>query len=886
MKKTLTPEELRWTLPLADFTSADLMPKEKDRHGRPGALGQERALAALELGLGLRERGFNIFVVGASGTGRTSTVRELLEEKARGEPAAADIILLYNFADRDRPLAINVPPGAGPGIKKRYDTFVEKMLVALEKAFEADGYIDRRSALDQGHQEKTDGLLEPIEQTAQEGGFILSRTGAALTLSVADEEGNPLSEEAYEALSDDEKSDLETSATGLQAGLEDALRKIRMLEKETDEAIERLARETAASVLDPLVDELQLELRGTSVRVIEHLDEVKKDILDRLRRLVPESFAVEDGGEEPAEPRTVKRLSEEEEEGDRDEPALLRYRVNVFVTQNAKHGAPVVLETLPTLSNLIGRIEHKVRSGETSTDFTRIKAGALYRANGGYLLLHASDLLRDPTAWEGIKRALKNRQIELDDPGEPGRMVSMASLRPEPVKLSLKIVLVGTPELYYSLSRGDPDFSKLFKVKVDFETEMARNTDRLRHYMRFLAGLSAEENLLPLSLDGAGRVLEHAARLCDDQDKLTTRFGDIADLVREASFYAQKEKATEVHRTHVKRALSARAEREGFIELKMRDDIAQRRINIQTSGSVVGQVNGLTVIDLGSYAFGMPARITCRVGAGKGEIIDIERETELGGPIHTKGTMILKGILLDRFGQDAPLCLQAVLCMEQSYSDIDGDSASMAESCALLSALTGVPLRQDVALTGSIDQLGTAQAVGGVNEKIEGFFRVCQARDPDAFNEVVIPRSNVRDLMLDEEIVDAVRAGRFKVTAIENLEDALEILTGMPFEQAPGSKQPGLKQLAIAALEKFAHVQAMTNAIAYAPRALSQRVTKTVAKPKAVVRPKTATKKIAAKKIAAKKATAKKKKTTAKKTTAKKIVPTTTPTAARAARSR
>jgi len=827
MKKTLTPAELRWTLPLADFTAADLSPKEKDRHGRPGALGQERALAALELGLGLRERGFNIFVVGASGTGRTSTVRELLEEKARGEPAPADIVLLYNFTDRDRPLAVNVPPGQGPGIKKRYDTFVEKMLVALEKAFEADAYVDRRSALDQTHQEKTDGLLEPIEATAAESGFLLSRTGAALTLSVADEEGTPLSEEAYEALTDDEKTELETAATGLQAGLEDALRKIRLLEKETDEAIERLARETAASVIDPLIDELKLELRGTSTRVIEHLDEVKKDILDRLRRLVPESHAIEEGGEESqAEPRTVKRLSEEEEEGDRDEPALLRYRVNVFVTQSAKQGAPVVLETLPTLSNLIGRIEHKVRSGETSTDFTRIKAGALYRANGGYLLLHASDLLRDPAAWEGIKRALKNRQIELDDPGEPGRMVSMASLRPEPVKLSLKIVLVGTPELYYSLSRGDPDFSKLFKIKVDFETEMARNTERLRHYMRFLAGLSAEENLLPLSLDGAGRVLEHAARLCDDQDKLTTRFGDIADLVREASFYAHKDSATEVGREHVKRALSARAEREGFIELKMRDDIAQRRINIQTSGNVVGQVNGLTVIDLGSYAFGMPARITCRVGAGKGEIVDIERETELGGPIHTKGTMILKGILLDRFGQDAPMCLQAVLCMEQSYSDIDGDSASMAETCALMSALTGVPLRQDVAMTGSIDQLGAAQAVGGVNEKIEGFFRVCQARDTEGFNEVLIPKSNVRDLMLDEEIVEAVAAGRFKVTAIESLEDALEILTGVPFDQAPRSKKPGLKQLAIAQLEKFAQVQAMTNAIAYAPRSTTKAPTK------------------------------------------------------------
>lgn len=817
-KKTLSPADLRWRLPVEDFSDGDLSLKEEDRHGRPGALGQERALHALELGLGIRERGFNIFVVGASGTGRTSTVRELLEEKAKQEPAPADIILLYNFADRDRPHAVPLAAGQGPGVKKRYDTFVEKMLLALEKAFESDSYIDRRSKLDQSHQEKTDALLETTDAAAQERGFILSRTGSALTLSVADEEGNPLSEEAYEALTDEQKAELEVAATELQAGLEDALRKIRALEKETDEAIETLARETAQQVVHPLVEEMKVDVGALSPRVLAHLDEVERDILDRLRRLAPESHAIENGGEEAqAEPRPAKRLSEEEEEGDRDEPALLRYRVNVLVAQNPKAGAPVVLETLPSLSNLIGRIEHKMRSGESSTDFTRIKAGALYRANGGYLLLHANDLLRDPTAWEGLKRALKNRQIELDDPGEPGRMVSVVSLRPEPVKLSIKIVLVGTPELYYSLSRGDPDFSKLFKVKVDFDIEMERSHERIQHYMRFLAGLSHEEKLLPLTIEGAGRVLEHAARLCDDQNKLTTRFGEIADLVREASFFASKESAKSVDRSHVKRALQARADREGFIELRMREDIAHRRIRIETGGRVVGQVNGLTVIDLGSYAFGMPVRITCRTGAGRGEIIDIERETELGGPIHTKGTMILRGILLERFGNDTPLCLQATLCMEQSYSDIDGDSASMAETCALLSSLATIPVRQDVAMTGSIDQSGHAQAVGGVNEKIEGFFRVCQACDPKGSHEVMIPASNARDLMLDEEVRDACAAGTFKITTVETLEDAFEVLTGEAW--APAGR-PGMHQKIAVALERLAEVQSISNALPRAPRPL------------------------------------------------------------------
>lgn len=834
MKKTLKPDALRWSLPIEEFTNGDLSLKEEERHGRPGALGQERALQALELGLGIRERGFNIFVVGASGTGRTSTVRELLEERARSEPKPCDVVLLYNFSDRDRPHAVSLPAGQGPGVKKRYETFVDKMLHALEKAFESDSYTDRRGQLDKSHQEKTDALLEEIDGAAQERGFILARTGAALTLSVADEEGNSLSEEAYEALTEEQKAELEVAAAELQSGLEDALRKIRALEKETDEAIETLARETAVQVVHPLVEEIKVDIGGLSTRVLTHLDDVETDILDRLRRLAPESHAIEHGGEEAqAEPRSAKRLTEEEEEGDRDEPALLRYRVNVLVTQSTDaraNGAPVVLETLPSLSNLIGRIEHRVRSGESSTDFTRIKAGALYRANGGYLLLHANDILRDPAAWEGLKRALKNRQIELDDPGEPGRMVSVASLRPEPVKLSIKICLVGTPELYYSLSRGDPDFSKLFKVKVDFDIEMERSKERVLHYLRFLSGLSAEEKLLPLSLDGASRVLEHAARLCDDQNKLTTRFGEIADLVREASFFATKEGSKKVERYHVKRALLARAEREGFIELRMREDISAQRIRIQTTGAVTGQINGLTVIDLGSYAFGMPVRITCKTGAGRGDIIDIERETELGGPIHTKGTMIMKGILLDRFGKNTPLCLQAILCMEQSYSEIDGDSASLAETCALFSSLANVPLRQDVAMTGSVDQAGNAQAVGGVNEKIEGFFRVCEARDPLGKHEVLIPWSNARDLMLDEEVVDACRAGRFTITTVDTVEDALEALTGVPWTST--KKIVGIYDRTLQALESLARVQAIANSRPPLPAKTPSKKLAQAAKPK------------------------------------------------------
>lgn len=806
MIRDLSPDELRWTLDESTLPTPDAGMADDERHGRPGAMGQERALTALELGLGIKERGFNIFVVGASGTGRTSTVRQLLKERAAEEPTPDDVVLLYNFDDRDRPLAVCLPPGEGPRVKKLYESFVETMLPELEKAFESDRYIQERQELDQHHQERTDELLAGVEQEARQAGFVLSRSGTALTLAVADADGRALSEEAFEALSPEEKQALEERAEKLQGRLEDALRKVRVLERETEEKLDKMARATADAVLAPLIEEAKAQLKDRP-RLLRHLDQCREDVLNRLRRLVPEDSPMDDGNGEPGQPPPShrRRLWEEEDDGDRDEPALLRYRVNVLVTRAKTEGAPVVTETHPTTSNLLGRIEHRPRGNDTVTDHTRIKAGALYRANGGYLLLHAQDLLRDPAAWEGLKRALKNREIELDDPGEPGRMVSVASLRPEPVPLSVKVCLIGTPDLYYALSRGDPDFGKLFKVKVDFDVEMERSPDRIRHYLRFIKGLAHEEKLLPLAPGGAARVIEHAARISHNQDKLTTRFGWIADLVREASFFATRDGAQAIERRHVRQALDARAEREGFLELRMREDIILGRMNVETSGAVVGQTNGLTVIDLGSYSFGVPARITARVGAGRGEIVDIEREVELGGPIHTKGTLILKGLLIDRFGRHTPLQLSGTLCIEQSYSDIDGDSASLAEACALLSALAEVPVRQDVAMTGAIDQRGRVQAVGGVNEKVEGFFRVCRAMDPTIKREVLIPAANAVDLMLHEDVVEAARQGLFQVRAVETIEDALYVLTGRHWDRGRNC----LRDTILKNLEQLAAVQAL-----------------------------------------------------------------------------
>ncbi len=797
MVKALAPGQLRWTVNDASLDIAALEKHKDDLTGKPGALGQERALAALELGLGIRQRGYNIFVVGASGTGRTSTLRTVLDEQARTDPVPDDVILVYNFEDRDRPHTLCVPPGEGPGIRRRYETLVEKMIAELEKAFESETFLSQRQDLERAHDERADENLQDIEAEAKAAGFLLTRAQGSLSLGVADAAGNPMGEEEYEQLTAEQKQAYEEAAEGLQGGLEDALRKIRVVERETDEELEALSRATAAEAIDPLFAEAESDLSAHPA-LVDHLARAKADVLDRLRRLVPSDVPEQEQDGPERATTHQRRLIEEELDLGHDEPALLRYRVNVLVTRDKDGGAPVVVETHPTASKLIGRIVHKTRGGEATTDHTRIKAGALFFANGGYLILQAQDLFREPTAWEGLKRALKNHSLELDDPGEPGRMLTMENLRPEPLPLAVKVCLIGTPDLYYALARTDPDFNKLFKVKVDFDLEMDRSPERVGNYLRFLVGLAHEEGLLPLDTSGAGRLIEHAARVSQNRGRLTTRFGWIADLVREASFFAKKAGAERITRAHVKTALDARAEREGFLELRMHEDIADNRVRIDTAGEVVGQANGLTVIDLGSYQFGTPARITCRVGAGKGELVDIERETELGGPIHTKGTMILRGILLDRFGQEGPLKLSASVCIEQSYSDIDGDSASLAECCALFSALADVPLAQKYAMTGSIDQRGQVQAVGGVNEKIEGFFRATSQRDEKGPYGVLIPVSNLQDLMLDEEVVAAADDGRFSVHAVATLEEALEHLTGMPWET--------LRERAAHTLERFADI--------------------------------------------------------------------------------
>lgn len=799
MIRYLALEELRWRF--SDFATARhiLDQRRTKKTGRIGAVAQDRALSALELGLGIKQRGYNIFVVGASGTGRTSTIEKLLADRASKELTPDDVVLLYNFSDKDRPLSVVLPSSLGPKLKKSYESLIEKVINHLEKAFEADSYILSRQVIQDECREKTDQSLKEIENEATENSFVLSHTGAAITLTPANKKGEALTEEEFDKLTDKEKQKLEQSAEKLEARLEESMRKVRIAEKESEDAFEELERETARQAIESIFESLRSTWKGQK-RIVTHLNLIEEDILNRIRRFIhDDKNNNSENGEATSQGQLKRKTLEDDEDNEYDEPLFTRYRVNVLVTHSKDAGAPVVFETHPTASNIIGRIEQRIRAGETITDFTRIRAGALYRANGGFLILEAQELLRDPGAWEGLKRALKNREIELDDPGEPGRMVSLASLRPEPVPLNLKVILIGTPEIYYALARNDPDFQTLFKVKADFDLEVDRSDDNLMRYVSFINALCSEEELLKLSPEGAGSVIEHAVRLSGSKHKITCRLGEIADLLRESNFWARKDKSKKIEPVHIQAALKAKSEREGFVETQILDEVKSGKIIIETSNKVIGQANALTVVEVGNYEFGIPLRITCQTGCGKGEIIDIEREAEQSGSFHSKGRLIIRGLLSNLFGRTLPFAFHATLCMEQTYSEVDGDSASMAEACTLLSALAQAPLDQRFAMTGAIDQMGNIQAVGGVNQKIEGFFKVCQEKKSKEIHGVLIPAKNIPDIMINEEVLNAAKEGKFNIISVDTIADAMEVLTGIGWD----GDQKSIKARTMATLKHF-----------------------------------------------------------------------------------
>ena len=751
-------DKLRWSCDpaLFDFETTEQLPDLDD------AIGQKRAMRSIEFGLGMEETGFNLYISGETGTGRNSTIRGILKKRARNEPQPCDWVYVYNFKDNNSAVSLSLPAGKGSQLSTDMKELIEAFKTDIPKALESKEYEVRRSEILEAYQEKNNELFQGLEKSAEEHGFALQRTVSGLVV-VPQKDGNNYTQEEYEALSDEDRDKLEQIGKELTENLNDVLRQVRDSEKFTKEALSQADRDLGMSCLGHRLEPLREQYAGLD-KVSAYLDAVQEDILLNLEDFKPQS-------QQPQIPGL--KLP-------RQEPTFERYEVNILVDNKETEGAPVIFESNPTYNNLFGRIEHVMQYGGTAvTDFTRIRSGALHRANGGYLVIDAREVLINPFVWDSLKRCIRTGEIRIEDVLEQYRFMTMVTLKPEPVQLQTKIVLIGTPWIYYLLFYLDPDYRKFFKVKAEFDSHVARSPEIMRDYALFVATKCRCEKLLHFDRRGMAAMLEHTARMVEDQHKLSSQFMEIADFIREASYWARKDGHAIVTDSDVLRAAEEKLYRVNRIEERLQELYEDGTILVDTDGAVAGQINGLSVIGLGDHTFGRPSRITAQVYTGQAGMVNIEREVKLSGPIHDKGVMILTGYLGGTFAVERPLSLSASICFEQSYDGIEGDSASSTELYALLSALANVPIKQGIAVTGSVNQRGIIQPIGGVNFKIEGFFAVCKSKGLNGLQGVLIPKTNERHLMLNNEVVEAVREGRFHIWSVETIEQGIEILTGM-----------------------------------------------------------------------------------------------------------
>ncbi len=727
-------------------------------------IGQERALRSIEFGLGVNNHNYNIFVLGESGTGKDTTIKDIIAEKAKGEPVPDDWCYVYNFADPDAPRALNLPPGKGSEMTVDMDELIEALRRDIPKVFESKDYEKHRDEIFEGQQERTRALFFRLEQKANEKGLILKKTVSGLALVPA-RDGKALGHEEFDALPQAKKSAMEEDLRIFQDKLSDAIREARAIEKEAKERMNALDREVVQYVVNPLIHEL-MDKFGEIKGIPEFLEEVKEDILKSI-----DDFRPKEEMQIPA--LAALRFP-------RQEPTFERYKIDLIVNNKDIVGAPVVFETNPTYYNLFGRMEYRIQFGVATTDFTMIKGGSIHKANGGYLIVNALDVLRNIFVYDSIKRMIKNSEVRIEDVWEQYRLISSSTLKPAPIPVDIKIVLIGEPMIYYILYNLDNEYRKLFKVKADFDNVMPRDENNVLKYAHFVATRCKSEGLLPFDRSGVASAVEYGCRLAGDQEKLSTRFNDVKNVVVEASYWAGVEGRKVVTASHVERALKEMTYRVSKIEDKLREYITEDTIMVDTEGKTVGQVNGIAVLDPGDYAFGKPSRITARTYMGDSGIFNIEREVKMSGRIHNKALLILTSFLGERFSQKFPLTFSASVCFEQLYEEIEGDSATCTEVYAILSSLSDAPIDQGIAVTGSMNQKGEVQPIGGVNEKIEGFFEVCKAKGLTGRQGVIIPRRNVKNLMLKKEVVEAVRDGKFRVYPISMVDEGLEILTGMP----------------------------------------------------------------------------------------------------------
>lgn len=756
----LKPGQLRWTCDPAKLrfeTTAEL----KDL---TGPIGQDRAVAAMDFGVRITSEGYNILVVGPPGTGRGSMARAVLERVASSLPSGDDWCYVHNFEDPNEPRAIRLPAGTAVQFRQDMVELVEDVQRALAAAFDGEEYDERRDAALKAFRDERQAEFEAFEADATAAGMIMGRGPAGLMVAPG-KDGEVITPQEYAELPAEERKELDRRREELQERLNELLRRQQRKEKDARAQVKALNREVARFAVGHLFEELQTRYAEQD-KVPEHLKHIYDDIVDNVDTL---RATEEEGGQQLPIALPFAR----------QDNLYARYGVNVLLSCEPCNGAPVVYEPNPTIDNLTGQIEHRTVMGALVTDYTMLRPGALHRANGGFLLLDAEAVLTRPYAWEALKRALTNRQVRMESLADQLRFMSTVTLEPEPIPLDVKVVLLGSPYTHYLLSSYDDEFRKLFKVTADFGTTTPRSAVVVKQLARFIATRCREEGLPHFDAEATALIIEEAARLAADQSRFTTRFLDVADLVREAAYWCRQARRDLVKAEDVRRALREAVHRSNRVEERLQELVERGQIQLSLEGTAVGQVNGLSVVQLGDYAFGRPTRITARTYVGRSGVTQIDREARLTGRIHDKGMLILSGFLGARYGRKRSLALAASITFEQSYEMIDGDSASTAELYALLSSLADIPLRQDVAVTGSVSQAGEVQAIGGVNQKIEGFYAACKLRGLTGTQGVMIPRANVQNLMLDGEVVEAIAAGRFHVYAVSTVDEGLEVLTGL-----------------------------------------------------------------------------------------------------------
>ncbi len=727
-------------------------------------IGQDRAVRALNFGLGMNNRGYHIYIAGKSGVGKSTSVKHMLETISKDKPQPFDWCYVYNFIDPTEPKVFTLPTGTGKLFKKDMEDFIELLKENLPKAFETKEYEEEKQKLTNIFQRDKNILFDELQEFAKTEEMQVQFTPTGIvTIPIVG--GKPITQEDYTKLDDSFKEIIRKRKEVVENEISSVVKKVRKMDQEFMDKVKELEKKVALFAVQNIVDNLR-EKYTDKQQILDYLSEVQKHILENIYTFLPDSGSNAPPGFPVAMPKP--------------EPTFTEYKVNVFIDNSNTEGAPVIFETHPTYTNLFGSIEREARFGALVTDFTMIHAGSIAKANGGYLVVEANDLFKYPLVWDSLKKVLENRELRIEDVSQHYGLMSTVGMRPEPMELNVKVIIMGNPQIYNLLYTYDEDFRKLFKVKADFDSVVKKDDDILYKYCCLIKSLAEKEKLKSFDRSGVEAIIEYSTRIAGDQDKLSVQFGAISKIIKEANYWSEVNGNNKsIKRKDVQRAIDEMVHRSNMIEEKIREMITDGNIMIDTEGQTVGQINGLAVYNMGDYAFGKPSRITCETFMGSDGLVNIERRAKLSGNIHDKGVLILNGYIGANYAQKIPLSLSASLGFEQSYEMIDGDSASAAELVTLLSSLAEAPIKQCFAITGSVNQKGQIQPIGGVNEKVEGFYHVCKEKGLTGKNGVLIPHQNVKNLMLKKEVIEAVKNKKFHVYPIETIDDALEILTGM-----------------------------------------------------------------------------------------------------------